>query len=302
MTIARGAKVIFVNIDIDEAPANLDRDEGFHLWKEDAWEWIYDNQAKYDIDVISISLGNKEGKIEDDMRQNFWFNDWISKLRSSGVFIAAAMGNDGTNKNSYLTSHPDIFGVGSIDHEDRGGWRKTTKRIGWFSFTYSYWDDDYQSVKGQFSGWSDQALELGCSHEAVYCSSYGGSSETDPFKTDFVMPGNGVPVALDVPRDDNWVYATGTSISTPYLSAAALIAISAYNMGYHSKSGQYRDPSVNKLYDLLKWASSQNGILDQCLGYGYVDLVELYNEAYQRGYNDAPSYVPPPCTYCGVIK
>ncbi len=133
--IARGAKVIFVNIDLDELPVGQDKDEGFHLWKEDAWKWIYYNRAKNDINVISISLAHLGGSIQDDEAQD-WNDPWIKKLRSAGIFIAAAMGNDGKNTEStYLTSHPDIFGVGSIDHENRGDWRKTTKRI-WGFFIY----------------------------------------------------------------------------------------------------------------------------------------------------------------------
>lgn len=120
------------------------------------------------------------------------------------------------------------------------------------------------------------------------------------------MPGNGVPVAIKVPRDKNWYYTTGTSISTPYLSTAVLITISAYNMGYHSKSGQHRDPNVDKLYELLMGASSQNGIWDQYLGYGYVDLLELYHDAYQKGYADTPVPVtqpsPPPTNPCRICE
>ncbi len=47
------------------------------------------------------------------------------------------------------------------------------------------------------------------------------------------MPGHGVPVAKYlIPENLRvWYYAAGTSYSTPYLSAAALIATYAYNLG-----------------------------------------------------------------------
>lgn len=187
--------------------------------------------------------------------------------------------------------------MASIDHENRGAWRTGIRRIFGIPYdTYQYWDDDYKSKAGYLSGEAQEAKDdqAGCrDHTRLpFCSAYGHNTVTDPYKIDFVMPSHGVPAAyyLISEKARVWYYSWGTSYSAPYLSAAALIATYAYNLGYHAKSKtSYKDPSASTLYSLLLWTASNNGFWSDKLGYGYVDLYELYHEAYDKGYQDAPS-------------
>ena len=78
-------------------------------------------------------------------------------------------------------------------------------------------------------------------------------------------------------------YGTGTSYSTPYLAAAALVAVLAYNLGYRDTGASYSDPSASQIYSMLRNAASRSSDWDQKLGFGYIDLYELYSEAYALG-------------------
>ncbi len=133
MTIARGAKVIFVDASLNG--------HGFDMGKHEVWKWIYDNRSTYDIDIINFSWSVGAAKRVEDKDQEVV--QYIDLLYAAGVFMVGAMGNDGQNTNfRYLTYHQHIYGVGSIYHENRGGFRQGTKKIWGFLYTYWYWDDD----------------------------------------------------------------------------------------------------------------------------------------------------------------
>ncbi len=155
---------------------------------------------------------------------------------------------------------------------------------------------DYYSVKSSCSGIAAAACD-----DNTFCSDYGTNDPNSPADLDFVMPANGIPI-LKVHDDQfingawrrtrEWVYDKGNSFSTPYLATSALVAIYAYNRGHYLKSGTYSDPTVQVLYELLKNASSGEGKWSLRMGWGYVDLLELFGEALDKGYYDAPSSSP----------
>ncbi|MCE7739802.1 MAG: S8 family serine peptidase [Candidatus Heimdallarchaeota archaeon] len=101
----------------------------------------------------------------------------------------------------------------------------------------------------------------------------------------WLAPGNGVPVLTQPYRDiilgvyrGTWVYMAGTSISTPYLAGIIALIIT----GYHNGLGSYTDPTVQKVIDILQYASSRS-TFDQEMGYGYVDAYLAYGRAYTEG-------------------
>lgn len=101
------------------------------------------------------------------------------------------------------------------------------------------------------------------------------------------MPGHGVPQLYSAGTLIRlWFYGYGTSLSTPYLAAAAIIGSYGYNKGYDTILGPKR-PSSSLLHTLLKGAASREGVFHTRYGYGYIDLLELYNEAYAKGVADA---------------
>ncbi|NPD88906.1 MAG: hypothetical protein HGN29_09275 [Asgard group archaeon] len=75
-----------------------------------------------------------------------------------------------------------------------------------------------------------------------------------------------------------WKYDCGTSYSTPYLAAIIALIIT----GYHNGIGSSTDPSVQKVIEILLYASSRSTFF-QLTGYGYVDAYIAYGKAYTEG-------------------
>ncbi|RMG42040.1 MAG: hypothetical protein D6732_01640 [Methanobacteriota archaeon] len=275
-TIARGAPVIVIDDDVES-------DYGYEITQDiRSWEWILNNIDTYQIKVISISQSMYDPLM--DRR----INNLITQIHNKGVTIVSSMGNDGRNRgDSFPQSHPYVYGVGSIDHENRGGWRDG----GLFGY---YYDSDYKSRKGYFSGLAEEASldhinhqgeHENCddSHKLPFCSSYGSISETAK-RTDFVMPGHGVLTGTSVGGSFVFYYSYGTSFSTPYLAAAALLVYHAYAIGANMGTVPEKYPflPVDTVLDLLKGASSRSS-WHQLYGWGYIDLHKLFVEAKDLG-------------------
>lgn len=168
--------------------------------------------------------------------------------------------NDGGNGGSYLNYESEIeeyvmynqyytdwYTIGSIDHENRQG-------------------ESIKNQKTDFSSWFEN---------------YTAGNHI----VNWLAPGNGVPVLTQPYRDyilgvyrGTWVYMAGTSISTPYLAGIIALIIT----GYHNGLGSYTDPTVQKVIDILQYASSRS-TFDQEMGYGYVDAYLAYGRAYTEG-------------------
>lgn len=185
--------------------------------------------------------------------------------------------------------HEKVYAAGSIDHENRG----KTRYFYFWGLKISYWDSDWFSWKDTHSGSADY-LYNNCNPEPTwsFCSGYGDNIERGNQALDFVMPGNGVPVPIT--SLSTWVYGKGTSFSSPYLAAAALIAVYGYNKGYYAKGLEYKDPSANEIYNILQAVAINtfSTSLDwhQYYGYGYINVNNAYNYAYDLGYANAPAF------------
>ena len=253
-SIAKHAKVIFVNLKLDEDTLGFDsyRDEKI-------WQWLLDNVDTYDIDVISMSFTLYE---TEPLNESILSR--IDNLASKGVFMVSSIGNWGNyNGNNFPQNHSMVYAVASVDHENR----------------YRHFGRLFkESSKGEYTGSADWS---------PFTTSYGSEYDISPSTAvDFAMPGNGVPVYVG---GGIWKYALGTSFSAPYLAASALIAVYAYNMGFKSVARySYSDPRVAEIYQLLKDSSSStsHSIYN---GWGWIYLDELFANAFNLGKTVASS-------------
>jgi len=241
--IARDVKVIFVDIQFSD----LYRTDpyGFELEDYKLWEWLDDNQASKDIDIITCSLCKFQ-----DFTTSSILQKWDS-LISKDVIMVAAAGNGGKHMNlvnnkeyKYPQYYSQWYCIGSIDHETRTSGSPPSTKNG----------------RSSFSSW--------------FTTNVSGNHIVN-----WLEPGNGIP-KLNRPHllDYYWRYAFGTSLSTPYLTAIIALIIT----GYHNGIGDSTDPSLQKVVDILLYASSRS-TFDQKMGYGYVDAYLAYGKAYTEG-------------------
>ncbi len=282
MTIAREVDVIVIDIAVPTNQTSND-DGGFDVLDERAWDWIIDNMDGYGIKVINFSL--KTPYLSYNAR---FINRKITTLYLNNVYIAAGIGNSGDQNQNFPIVNDYVRAIGSIDHEDRGGWAKDAG--------ITYWDPKYYSSNGSYSGGSSYGI-LYCpnTNTLTLCSSYG--SDLDPNKgISFVMPGNGIPLpslnGVENHSINQFVYGIGTSYSTPYFSATVMIAEYAYTAGWKSvsPSTQVKTLTVDEIDDLFRQISSRD-TWDYRLGWGFLNIQQVYQLFYEQGVNDAP-FVP----------
>ncbi|TFG08485.1 hypothetical protein EU534_02770 [Candidatus Heimdallarchaeota archaeon] len=247
--IARDVEVIFVDLQYAESQFKADT-YGFELSDESLWDWLDDNQSTFNMDIISSSIAANTAYANNSILDN-WEN-----LADNGVIMICAAGNEDSYMN-YVTSKSEYYCypqnytewnvVGSIDHETRTG--ESTK-----------------DQRSSFSSWFE---------------SYTAGNHI----VNWLSPGNGIPVLEDPYNDTTlavyrgtWRYAAGTSFSTPYLAGIIALIIT----GYHNGIGDYTDPTVQKVIDILQYASSRS-TFNQKMGYGYVDAYLAYGKAYTEG-------------------
>ncbi|NPD89519.1 MAG: S8/S53 family peptidase [Asgard group archaeon] len=243
--VARDVKVIFMDIDMGADPYGFEKGEYLMWW------WIYTYQASKDIDIVSWSQSTDiHFAYPGSQTQQLW-----SLLINKGVIMLASAGNLGTYKNLNVTTevewkYPQYYtawyAIGSIDHETRSG------------------DNSNKNHRTYYSSWYE---------------SYTSGNHI----VNWLEPGHGVPVLTDPKQvgsifKGTWVYGNGTSISAPYLAAIIALIIT----GYHNGIGSSTDPSVQKVIEILLYASSRSTFY-QLTGYGYVDAYIAYGKAYMEG-------------------
>ena len=246
-SIARNVEVIFVDLDYANDPY------GFEYGENKIWEWIYDNHASKDIDIVIWSSST-----DDDFAGSI-AKIYFDLLIDNGVILLTSAGNNnGTYLNNlddddymYPQYYTEWYTVGSIDHETR-----TT-------------GTPPLSTKDNRSSFSS------------YLENYTSGNRI----VNWLSPGNGVPVLTSAYYNDtlevytgHWMYSYGTSFSTPYLAGIVALIIT----GYHNGIGDSTDPSVQKVVEILNYASSRRSF-DQKMGYGYIDVYMAYGKAYTEG-------------------
>jgi hypothetical protein len=245
-SIARDVKVIFIDLQVT---SESDNDPyGFEYGEYKIWEWIDNNQASKDIDIVNFSWVNRVDFTEGTSIHQKW-----SSLKSKNVMFLTPSGNfysAGNRQGSlywkYQSYYTEWYSIGSIDHENRDGSWKGSKS--WFSSWYEATPEENRIVN-------------------------------------WLEPGNGIPVLTNAYYDSSlhcyrgtWKYAYGTSYSSAYLAAIVALIIT----GYHNGIGSSTDPSVQKVIDILHYASSRS-TFDTFMGYGYVDAYTAYGKAFMEG-------------------
>lgn len=246
-SIARNVEVIFIDLYLEDTQEEIYDPYGFDYGEYKIWEWIDNNQASKDIDIINWSWVSRESFADTAIHQK-----WASLINKDVILLTAA-GNFWKYLNErwdffykFQSYYSEWYAVGSINHETRSA--SWIHHKSWFSA----WYEDNTSAN-QIVNW--------------------------------VEPGNGIPMLTEPYYDQThgiyrgiWKYGDGTSLSTPYLAATIALIIT----GYHNGIGSSTDPSLQKVLDILYYASSRS-TFDQKLGYGYIDTYLAYGKAYTEG-------------------
>ncbi len=306
-SVANGSHILFVNLNSFLTVNDIIGTRIFDtLYSDSSYILAAAGIKTEDIRVISMSYFVSPEKLNEANYVNLDVeatNAIIENMtRENGVFFVVAIGNDGQETGDWWPIYLDsVYSVGSIDHEDlETTVVDNTKLLNKFTGT--------SSVKDQFTGNSEMALEYPdkCKNpdELPFCSSWGYNNNANyPYSnsTDFLMPGNGVPVLV---TSDNYVeYVSGTSYSAPYLAAAAYIGVSSLIKNINSYNPNafaiiQSEPKLleslqlsNNVYNLLKSVASRTknseGYNYQ-YGWGYVKVNEVFDAglSYDMIYND----------------
>ncbi len=265
-TIARNVRVLFVNV---KFPGNDDR--GFAIDKNNnLWGWIKYRVDTLDIRVISMSLGGGRFNtlVESEINQ---IRHNTGNRRDHEVALVSGLQNSKGADQYYPYRYHEVFGVSSVDHENRGGWDGV------------FWDSDYYSSTGAFTG-----DHKSCQKDNYLCTRYGIDTKlTDPGITDYLMPGNGVPGV--VMRDLNYngydynylnliTYGFGSSYSTAYLAGAIMVLGKGYSDGCKCSDVM----TVDNIYQTLKSSTNSNS-WDRYHGWGTVSVYYAYYYAKNLG-------------------
>ncbi len=275
MTIARGAQVIF--IDVDKYSKRVDYDAGYKLDSDALVNLILEKVDQYAAKVLFLSIGDIRGIYNTGKFQN---------VLQKGVYLITSVGNSGTMNPNFPVNRTEFRSIGSVDHEDRKKYLYTVYIDG---KPLDIYDWDYYSAKWQFSGTSEYGLHNCPDAPLTLCSSYGANSIAAG--TSFVLPGNGVPIYTNTYNEGiHAVYGVGTSYSTPYFAAMILVFLYAYKIGWMSKNPDCPIvyPSPDQIDDWLKTISSQSA-WDQKMGWGWFTLNDLYPLAFTKGFVEAPN-------------
>lgn len=106
--VAPDASLVALRIDEDRQPVPDERIEA-------ALQWVIDHRETFDITVVNISFGF--GSFAADEVSPV-FGDELAALKSAGVFVVAASGNDGVTSTlgiDYPAADPNVFAVGAVD-------------------------------------------------------------------------------------------------------------------------------------------------------------------------------------------
>ncbi|QDU64928.1 Thermophilic serine proteinase precursor [Planctomycetes bacterium Pan216] len=164
---------------------------------EDALRWVAENQERYNIVAVNMSLGS--GSFLSN--PYFFFEDEFSILRSQGVFVAAASGNGFYNVGSsigiaYPSISPQVVSVGAV-------WDANVGSVGFTSGA-----QDFTTGPDLITSFTQRSADL-----------------------DLLAPGAAITSA-----DLGGTYATraGTSMASPVVAGAAAIlhqALDAAGLG-----------------------------------------------------------------------
>ncbi|MFO7711387.1 MAG: S8 family serine peptidase [Candidatus Woesearchaeota archaeon] len=197
-------------------------DDGGHGFESDIIEgidWCIENKEKYNISVISLSLGinGTYGGFCNSTPLPRFANDAYSQ----GLFVVAASGNAGINNGmSSPACARDVVSVGATYDESRNG-----------PFEY----DTCTDANGEIDNLTcftniDGSLTI--------------ENETSPFFPDLLAPGAYTNSPF---LSGGYAEKAGTSMATPHVAGAAAVLVEAFNDMYN------RTPTPSELKDALSY-------------------------------------------------
>ena len=156
-------------------------------------EWVRENADRYNISVLSISMGTETTTDGSDA-----FARMANQVVEAGVTVVVAIGNDPNSNNANIVSSPGsadkVITVGALNERD------TVERA----------DDT-------IAGYSQKGPR----------PSDGDNDELDELKPDLVAPGTGISSCMHN-TIGNYITFSGTSMSTPAVAGVAALMKEAY--------------------------------------------------------------------------
>ena len=164
---------------------------------EKALKWVVQNCDVYNVASVNLSLGlivpGTDRGYNDTSADTTWMSDEFASLRSNGVFVCAAAGNDYAyyapqQGVGYPASDPNVFSVGSVWTNDRGG-----------PFNFLNGATDYSTSTDALAAMSQRSTVL----------------------TDVFAPGGEVYSGVN---GNSYEWFSGTSMASPQVAGFAAIA------------------------------------------------------------------------------
>jgi Ca2+-binding RTX toxin-like protein len=164
---------------------------------EKALKWVVQNCDVYNVASVNLSLGlivpGTDRGYNDTSADTTWMSDEFASLRSNGVFVCAAAGNDYAyyapqQGVGYPASDPNVFSVGSVWTNDRGG-----------PFNFLNGATDYSTSTDALAAMSQRSTVL----------------------TDVFAPGGEVYSGIN---GNSYEWFSGTSMASPQVAGFAAIA------------------------------------------------------------------------------
>lgn len=156
-------------------------------------EWVRENADRYNISVLSISMGTEATTDGTDAYARL-----ANQVVEAGVTVVVAIGNDDNSNNANVVSSPGsadkVITVGALNERD------TVERE----------DDTIARYSQQGPRPSD-----------------GDNDDIDELKPDLVAPGTGISSCMYNTRS-NYITFSGTSMSTPHVSGVVALMKQAY--------------------------------------------------------------------------
>jgi subtilisin family serine protease len=193
---------------------------GSFQWINSALQWVLDNQAKYNITVVCMSLGDGSNRTSDDNLSNDGIRKKIRELRNKRVAVTIAAGNDYfKHKSQQGMGYPAIIrecvSVGAVYDAAEG------------SFSYGSGAKAHSTRAGQITPFSQRL------HPTV-------NRHT---RTDIFAPGAPVTSSgIRGPHGESIQH--GTSQATPVTAGIILLMQEFYNRA---------EGEMPRVDDLVKW-------------------------------------------------
>lgn len=190
-----------------------------------AFQWILKNRTLYNIRIVNISVGMS---VEHPMDEFSPFMEAVTELWDAGLVVVAAAGNNGPSNKSITAPgiSRKIITVGSCESPESPGFYPQT---------------DQHLLKNGHNPYSGRGPTINCIK-----------------KPDLTAPGNDILSCHNERRE--YIYKSGTSMSTPMVSGAVALLLSVHP---ELSNKEVKRKLILTARDLhLPWQQQGAGMLD----------------------------------------